>query len=252
MQRFYRPAHLPPGKSPWTLRCERALEQRLYLMRVSNRTAVVSVPTASMQPDSASNTRSTIRRGPRHFVFKVMGNSGLPYAIHVREQQQMTCSCPDFVKRQQSCKHIIFLLLRVLEVSMSHAERYSDRQRRPIVHSDTLNLCENFVRRRVSARHASSTPERHASSMHARSSQIASLPSEPSSVAFVPQKPLEPGDACPVCFEEFAETKSESLLFCKASCGNTVHQACFKQWVESQRSTGKAVTCVLCRADWID
>lgn len=46
---------------------------------------------------------------------------------------------------------------------------------------------------------------------------------------------------CPICFMPL-EAENESIVWCKAACGNNVHQACFQQWVSSQR--GKEIRCV--------
>ena len=37
---------------------------------------------------------------------------------------------------------------------------------------------------------------------------------------------------CPVCVMEFKE--GEPILWCKAACGNNIHQHCFEQWARSK------------------
>jgi len=46
---------------------------------------------------------------------------------------------------------------------------------------------------------------------------------------------------CPICFTEF-EPETEEIVWCKAACGNNIHQTCFEQWAKSQ--SGKEVRCV--------
>jgi hypothetical protein len=46
---------------------------------------------------------------------------------------------------------------------------------------------------------------------------------------------------CPICFMEF-DPASEEIVWCKAACGNNIHQTCFRQWAASQ--AGKQVRCV--------
>lgn len=46
---------------------------------------------------------------------------------------------------------------------------------------------------------------------------------------------------CPICFTEF-ERETEEIVWCKAACGNNIHQTCFEQWAKSQ--SGKEVRCV--------
>jgi hypothetical protein len=46
---------------------------------------------------------------------------------------------------------------------------------------------------------------------------------------------------CPICFMEF-EPQTEKIIWCKASCGNNVHKACFDRWAATTRENG--VRCV--------
>ncbi|EFQ98817.1 Znf1p [Nannizzia gypsea CBS 118893] len=62
---------------------------------------------------------------------------------------------------------------------------------------------------------------------------------------------------CPICFMPL-EAENESIVWCKAACGNNIHQTCFQQWVSSQ--SGKQIRCVYwyiaiispgsCRTPW--
>lgn len=59
---------------------------------------------------------------------------------------------------------------------------------------------------------------------------------------------------CPICYEAMAGGDGkprEPVVFCK-TCGNNVHRDCFEKWSRSKRSTGGKVTCIYCRADWLD
>lgn len=46
---------------------------------------------------------------------------------------------------------------------------------------------------------------------------------------------------CPICYEEF-EPKNEEIVWCKATCGNNVHKACFGAW--RQRHSPEELCCV--------
>jgi hypothetical protein len=62
------------------------------------------------------------------------------------------------------------------------------------------------------------------------------------------RKPIE-GD-CPICAMEFDATDEiEKVVWCKAACGNNVHERCFQQWAKIKRGQGKT-TCVYCRTEW--
>jgi hypothetical protein len=71
--------------------------------------------------------------------------------------------------------------------------------------------------------------------------------SPPSSVppappAKVVQRPYL-GDECCICYDKF--TAECSVFFCEATCGKTVHQACFQRLVDFKQ----APLCPYCRAD---
>jgi len=51
------------------------------------------------------------------------------------------------------------------------------------------------------------------------------------------RKPIE-GD-CPVCVMEFEA--GEDVTWCKAACGNNIHQHCFEQWAKSKPGAVKCV-----------
>ncbi len=59
----------------------------------------------------------------------------------------------------------------------------------------------------------------------------------------------------PICYEKMVvdggKGKKEPIVFCKA-CGNNVHHDCFERWSRSKRSSRGKVTCIYCRAEWVD
>lgn len=60
------------------------------------------------------------------------------------------------------------------------------------------------------------------------------------------RKPIE-GD-CPICFSELEE-KGEAIVWCRAACGQNMHQQCFETWARTKSGAGK-VTCPMCRSVW--
>ena len=60
------------------------------------------------------------------------------------------------------------------------------------------------------------------------------------------RKPME--DDCPICCMEFEA--DEEVVWCRAACGNNVHEACFEQWAETKRGSRAGVTCPFCRTPW--
>lgn len=52
-------------------------------------------------------------------VYRVMGSRGTVYRVNLNESSWVAsrCSCPDFSRRHQLCKHIFYILLRVQHLS---------------------------------------------------------------------------------------------------------------------------------------
>lgn len=69
------------------------------------------------------------------------------------------------------------------------------------------------------------------------------------------RKPVE-GD-CPICFCEMEAkgTGAESVVWCRAACGQNVHKGCFETWAATKRRQpggggNGEVTCPYCRSVW--
>lgn len=71
------------------------------------------------------------------------------------------------------------------------------------------------------------------------------IPSADAATESSNRKPLE-GD-CPICCMEF-KPEEEKIVYCKAACGNNIHEVCFSQWKASKN--GGTVTCPFCRMPW--
>ncbi|RDW60802.1 hypothetical protein BP6252_12185 [Coleophoma cylindrospora] len=145
-------------------------------------------------------------------VFTIAGTTGNVYQVTI--SCQPSCTCPDAAKGHQ-CKHIIYVMVNVLK-----APEHLCYQLALL----TTELAEVFAQ-------APSTP------------QSSSQASPASTTGDGNRKPVE-GD-CPICVMEFEE--GESIVWCKAACGNNIHKQCFEQWARSK--PGKTL-CVYCRTPW--
>lgn len=213
-------------------RVRRAFEQRLYLI--------------------AEPQRQRVNGGGGVTVFAVQGSQLHAYDVTVfgdniansqeyssdedsfvfdsnRRQRPMppSCTCADYCTRGSVCKHIVFVLLRVLAldgadprvrclgISAARIDEIVSRNGR-----DIANL-----NRRVSPpskRHCAST----------------------SAIAHVAQKPLGDDAVCVICFENF-DGGGEKVVWCRQSCGQSLHLECFGRW--ARRSN----TCPCCRCEWL-
>jgi len=65
------------------------------------------------------------------------------------------------------------------------------------------------------------------------------------------RKPVD-GD-CPICFTEFDE-KTESIVWCRATCGQNIHKECFEMWAATKRQSSMnpwaEAACPYCRSVW--
>lgn len=174
-------------------RYDRAFNQRLYLV-------------------SANLSDNNIE-------FNVMGSTGNIYNINIITNKE-TCTCPDYVGRQTYCKHIFFILGRVLNISKSDIcnRMYDIRSINNYINDH--NILQQFIQDDLACK-------------------LNRLQLEPKKE--VEQKTIE--DNCPICFEEM--NKSDNIVYCKYVCGKSLHKECFEKW-----NTVKSNQCVYCRGKW--
>ena len=149
------------------------------------------------------------------FPFKrkylIMGNSGRTYRVTISNRPN--CTCPDYINRANRCKHIYFVLIRIMQISNYTDREYSDEE--------LLEMFENI-------------PHVARNLMYGGE--------KPSEEKEVNQK-FDKGDICPICLDPLENGKE--LDYCKYSCGKTIHKKCFSMWEKS-----KGGICVFCRAKW--
>lgn len=190
----------------WRSRVDRAFTQRIYLMEAQ-------------------------APSPNEFRFQVMGNSGKPYNIVVDDAENavgngLWCSCPDHSLHNNLCKHLLFVLIRMLDHSKPDVfESYYEQSSFDVTQS-TVDRCRDYFERRE--RMLQNTADDEVQGCEKR-------------------KPVDDEDECPICYETFGETRNETQVWCRAQCGKSLHNECFLRWVQQ---AGDNVTCVYCRAKW--
>ena len=172
-------------------RIERCYTDNIYLIE--------SVP-----PDPEDDTERT---------YVIMGHSGHVYNVTISHRPK--CTCPDFYLRGNRCKHIYFVLIRIMNIDNVTDKYYSD--------DDLTDMFRNI-------------PPIAQNLMYKGSDVEINEGKE------VEQK-FEEGDICPICLDPLENGKE--LDFCRYSCGKTIHSKCFSMWVKSKGSI-----CVFCRAQW--
>ncbi|KAF8033967.1 hypothetical protein BT93_C0294 [Corymbia citriodora subsp. variegata] len=162
-------------------------------------------------------------------TFFVLGATGNVYTVSLSSSP--ACTCPD---RATPCKHILFVLIRVLGVALDD----SCLQRR------TLRPCQlQRLLATPSSPDAMAGPglrERfHRDFFRGRG--------RPEGAVLPEGVHIEDGTACPICLDELKERGGERVVAC-GTCRNPVHEECLLRW---KRSRGRRpAICVICRGRW--
>lgn len=182
----------------------------------------------SNQADSAQQVADRIIRALEHQLhllhrdgphFYILGSTGNVYTVTLTATP--SCTCPD---RSNPCKHILFILLRVLNLTFDEA----------CVWRRSIRPCE-LVRFLAipTASDVLAGPRARAMFLRLLSGSTQQLRQE--------------GAVCPVCLDEMTDGQGIRLVTC-GTCGNSVHGECFDRWKRSRGRRG--VSCVVCRARW--
>lgn len=153
-------------------------------------------------------------------TFFILGATGNVYTVTLSATP--SCTCPD---RTTPCKHILFVYIRVLGLSLDDN----------CLWRRTLRPCQ--LSRLVST--PTSTEALAGESIRERFHQLFFRPRE--------VEPLEEGSACPICLENMG--RGMKLVAC-GTCKNPVHEECLLAWKRSSRR--RSTSCVICRARWKD
>ncbi|KAK2037581.1 hypothetical protein LZ31DRAFT_600337 [Colletotrichum somersetense] len=144
---------------------------------------------------------------------QLTGSTGNVYTVHIC--QTPSCTCPHSLKGNQ-CKHWLYVMSRVLRA------KYELTYQLALVPSELREIFANAP----------------------------AIDASPEQSQDKNRKPVE-GD-CPICFSEFDAGSSETIVWCRAACGQNIHRECFETWAATKRrgsSTG-SVTCPFCRSIW--
>ncbi|KAF4615107.1 hypothetical protein D9613_013017 [Agrocybe pediades] len=171
--------------------------------------------------------------------FSILGSTGNVYTVTIDKLPR--CNCPDSVKGNH-CKHILFVFLKVLQVSQASGFWYQ----KALLTSELQQIFANAPLAPNSVAHA------HVREAYARATGKipANAPSTSAEEAKKNRRIPGPDDDCPICYDGMHGTAETALVFCE-ECGNALHKECFQQWQRTAKSSGKELTCVWCRAKWV-
>jgi hypothetical protein len=144
-------------------------------------------------------------------TISLAGTTGNVYTICI--DKIPTCDCPH-AKKGNQCKHVVYVMSRILRAPPDLEYQLA------LTSSELKDIFAN----------APPLPSETASSNAQNGNR----------------KPVE--GECPICCCDFEPSSSETIVYCKAACGNNIHKDCFSQWAATK--TGQTITCPFCRSPW--
>ncbi|VUC35782.1 unnamed protein product [Clonostachys rosea] len=152
-------------------------------------------------------TRAGTEDCPEEIV-ELTGSTGNIYTVSIGLVPR--CDCPH-AKKGNQCKHIIFVMKKVLNAPYHLVYQLA------LVKSELIEIFK-------------SAPPISTSSSEPQDKNRKSLDND-----------------CPICFSEFDKSRPKSIVWCRAACGQNMHQECFQTWARTK--VGRP-TCPMCRSVW--
>lgn len=143
----------------------------------------------------------------------IMGSTGNVYNVVITNKP--SCTCPDYIAIANRCKHIYFVLLRIMKVINADKERYSDKDLKEMfinIPEITKVLCVN---EKIRNKYITSKKGVQA----------------------------KDDDLCPICLEDI--NNGEQFEHCQTGCGKCVHSLCFNMWCLKNPPK-----CLTCKSPW--
>ena len=219
-------------------RLERAATQRLYLIQQSE------------IPPICNNQEE--KRVSEVVNFTVLGSTGNVYTVVLGLVP--SCTCPDYSRRQDMCKHIMFVLLKVIGLEVSNPLAYQ----KAYVSSELNELYTILRTRRVggtilandqvrAAVVAAASQNGSSTTDISSTSSTTLLDDQPSSVQ---RRSLLDDSDCPICFDDLTHEPESKVTFCRGTCGANFHEACIRRWLSAM--TLAKPSCPHCRQLWVE
>ncbi|KAF2844625.1 hypothetical protein T440DRAFT_376001, partial [Plenodomus tracheiphilus IPT5] len=84
----------------------------------------------------------------------------------------------------------------------------------------------------------------------APSATVESTPPQPCTRTHAHRLPID--EECSICYEadHLSTCEPSELVWCRSTCGRSVHKSCFDAWRTQCEKDGRELTCTMCRADW--
>lgn len=167
--------------------------------------------------------------------FTVLGSTGNVYTVTL--SRVPGCNCPDHQKRQDLCKHLLFVLLKVVGLDISDPLSFQ----KAYLTSELERLFEKLRARRVGGTVLANE--------RVRAAVAAGEPPVPEEGGGSNRRrSLEDdgGADCPICFDALTGAPADRLTYCRAACGANFHADCIRRWLAASSHQG----CPNCRQPW--
>ena len=164
---------------------------------------------------------------------------------------------PDPESAQSPCAHILFVMTKVLRVPPSNPIVWQlslvDRE------LDEALRCELAAARTRLSRVKNPSPGTSGTKIDipgTSGTEKTRIPGDTS------RRTIEPGESCPICYEEMREDDSDQLVWCGSvvsgkrgsspspGCGRSVHGRCLAVYRDHCAACDREPTCPLCRREW--
>jgi hypothetical protein len=153
--------------------------------------------------------------------YDVMGTTGNVYTVTIATVP--SCTCPDNKNRCNRCKHIYFVLTRIMIVEKTEEDldEYTNRELKKMF-SNIPDVVANL-------RASDEIKEKYEDLLTNKGRY----------------REITGDDLCPICLGQM--TENEELSFCKKSCGHPIHTLCFDLY--NKKKVGE-ITCLFCQKPW--
>lgn len=157
--------------------------------------------------------------------YEVMGTTGNVYNVCIKTSP--TCTCPDYTTRYKRCKHIYFVLSRIMKVKSDQEdiEEYTD--------DDLLDMFENIPQITENLRIDAHKMDKFKTLIKNGNGEVV-------------MRDICEEDVCPICLDYIFDC-NEEITYCKYSCGNVIHKECFDKYTDHRNETAK---CLYCHKKW--
>ena len=161
--------------------------------------------------------------------YVIMGSTGNVYNVKIKDYPE--CTCPDYVSRHRKCKHIYFVLIRVMQVNKIDEyledEDFYDKKTLKKMFKNIPDVANNL-------QIDDSKKEMY--------NKMKNNNNDNNNDCHSIKKDTD--DLCPICLDDLEN--GEELDYCKYSCGKYIHKYCFAMMCKKREAN-----CPFCRSPWI-